>query len=387
MPNRTRRQSSLGSGVVVHPSGIIVTNHHVIEGAQEIRIALSDGREYPSRVILNDQRVDLAVLQVEDIDIELNVLEFADSDAVAVGDLVLAIGNPFGVGQTVTSGIVSALARNQIGVGDFGFFIQTDAAINPGNSGGALIDMRGRLIGINTAIFSRSGGSNGIGFAIPANMVRAVVAAAVSGNDEFERPYIGASFEPVTSDIAEALGLPAARGALVTRVERAGPAQAGGLRPGDVVTAVNGIAVEHPDALGYRLATLGIGTAAVFDVYSGQEERHVEITLARLPENFTDDERLIEGNNPFAGARVANLSPGLADRLRIRDRDEGVVVVAVEPRSPAARFGLRPRDIVVAVNGARVSTSRELAEATANPARAWRMDIERDGQMMRQIVR
>lgn len=222
MPNRTEKQSSLGSGVIVTAGGLVVTNNHVIDGADDIKVALADGREFSSKVLLKDDRVDLAILQI-DAKEQFPVLSLGNSDAIEVGDLVLAIGNPFGVGQTVTSGIVSGLARNQVTQGDFGFFIQTDASINPGNSGGALMNMAGELIGINTAIFSKGGGSNGIGFAIPANLVRVFVAAAERGDASFERPYIGATFDPVTSDVAEALGLhrPAARlSSASSRVDR-----------------------------------------------------------------------------------------------------------------------------------------------------------------------
>src|SRR5690606_34439973 len=190
------------------------------------------------------------------------VVPIGDSDALDVGDLVLAVGNPYGVGQTTTSGIVSALARSHVGVSDFGFFIQTDAAINPGNSGGGLINMSGQLVGINTAIFSRGGGSNGIGFAIPSNMVRAVTQAAVSGSDFFERPYLGADFEEVTAQIAESLGMARPTGALVSSVAPGGPAARAGLRPGDVGLTMNGAPIEHSDALSYRLATQSVGAKA-----------------------------------------------------------------------------------------------------------------------------
>lgn len=249
MPNRSEKQSSLGSGVIVDPKGFVVTNNHVIEGATDIKVALADGREYESTVVLKDERVDLAVLKIK-TEADFTALPLGDSDAVQVGDLVLAIGNPFGVGQTVTSGIVSALARNQVRSGDFGFFIQTDAAINPGNSGGGLINMNGELIGINTAIFSRGGGSNGVGFAIPANLVKTFVASAEHGNATFDRPFVGATFDAVTSEVAEALGLDRARGALVSQVQAGSPAEKAGLKPGQVIIAVNGIPVEHPDALG-----------------------------------------------------------------------------------------------------------------------------------------
>ncbi|AFL51978.1 Do/DeqQ family serine protease [Sinorhizobium fredii] len=386
MPNRTEKQSSLGSGVIVRRDGIVVTNNHVIEGADDIKVALADGREYPCKIVLKDDRLDLAVLKIE-ADGPFDIIPIGDSDAVEVGDLVLAMGNPFGVGQTVTSGIVSALARNQISNGDFGFFIQTDAAINPGNSGGGLINMKGELIGINTAIFSRGGGSNGVGFAIPANLVKVFVGSAEGGGGSFIRPFVGATFEPVTSDVAEALGLDRARGALVAAVQPGGPAANAGIKPGQVVTAVNGISVEHPDALGYRLTTVGIGHEARVTVTEHGEARDIILKLEQAPETAPRDERLIEGRNPFAGAVVANLSPRLADELRMPTSLQGVVVTEVNRGSPAARIGLGPKDIVRSVNGTPIDNSKTLESAVAEDASFWRVEIERDGQLIRQFFR
>lgn len=386
MPNRTQKQSSLGSGVIVGADGIVVTNNHVIEGADDIKVALADGREYPCKVLLKDDRVDLAVLKIDSKE-TFGTLPLGDSDAVEVGDLVLAIGNPFGVGQTVTSGIVSALARNQVKAGDFGFFIQTDASINPGNSGGGLINMKGELIGINTAIFSRGGGSNGVGFAIPANLVKVVVASAVGGRNAFDRPFVGATFDAVTSDVAEALGLSKARGALVSKVLPGSPAEKAGLKPGEVITAVNGIAVEHPDALGYRLATVGIGGEAKLTVSDGGKEEVLTIALDRAPESTPRDERLIEGRNPFSGAVVANLSPRVAEELRMPAGSEGVVVTDINRGSPAARIGLQPRDIIVELNGTSVASTEILEGLVAEDPSVWRVEIERDGQRIRQYFR
>lgn len=386
LPNRTERQSSLGSGVIIEGRGIVVTNNHVIEGADDIRVALADGREFESRVLLKDERFDLAILQIDGAG-PFPAIEFGDTDAIEVGDIVLAIGNPFGVGQTVTSGIVSALARNRVGVSDFGFFIQTDAAINPGNSGGALIDMNGRLIGINTAIFTRSGGSNGIGFAIPANLVRAVAQTAESGGDVFERPFIGATFETVTPEIAEALGLRRAFGALVSDVDRGGPARKAGLRAGDIVIGFNGQPVEHPDALGYRLATAGIGTTAELDVLSRRGQKKIRIVLQAPPADDPRAQRTLEGRNPFAGAVVANLSPRIADQLRMPASARGVVVTDVPRGSFAGRYGLRPGDLISVVNGVEIADVDVLEGVLAQGASFWRFELLRNGQRIRQIIR
>ncbi|MGV8937159.1 MAG: DegQ family serine endoprotease [Allorhizobium sp.] len=386
MPNRTRKQVSLGSGVIVEANGMVMTNNHVIDGADEIKVSLSDGREYPCTVVLKDDRLDLAVLKIETKE-PLPALMIGDSDALEVGDLVLAIGNPFGVGQTVTSGIVSALARNQVTEGDFGFFIQTDASINPGNSGGALMNMKGELIGINTAIFSKGGGSNGIGFAIPANLVKVFLAAADSGAASFERPYVGASFDPVTSDVAEALGLAKVRGALVARTVEGGPADKAGLKPGQVVTALNGIPVEHPDALGYRLTTAGLGASVTLTVQENGAEKQLTLVLSAAPEIPPRDERLIEGRAPFAGATVANLSPRLGYELHMPSDATGVVISKIVPGSPAARLGFAPHDIIVAINGTDIASSAALAEIAAGDPDLWRVEIERDGKRIRQMFK
>lgn len=385
-PNRTEKQRSLGSGVIVEENGTVVTNNHVIDGADEIKVALSDGREFPVRVVLKDARLDLAVLKIETKG-TFQAMSLGDSDAAAVGDLVLAIGNPFGVGQTVTSGIVSALARNQVKEGDFGFFIQTDASINPGNSGGALMNMSGELIGINTAIFSRGGGSNGIGFAIPSNLVKVFLAAADKGVKSFERPYIGASFEPVTSDVAEALGLDRAIGALVVRVVEGGPADKAGLKPGQVVTVVNGMPVEHPDALGYRLTTAGLGGSAQLGIIENGEQKSVRLALEGAPETVPRDERILIGRNPFSGAKIANLSPKVAYELQMPTEATGVVVTGFEENSTAQRLGFAKGDIIVAINGVPIAATRDMVAVIDSSPDFWRVEIDRAGQRIRQIFR
>ena len=381
-----RAQSSLGSGVLVDPSGVIVTNYHVIKDADEVKVATADGREFASKVMLKDETLDLAVLKIA-ADKPFPVVAIGDSDALEVGDLVLAIGNPFGVGQTTTSGIVSALARSHIGVSDSGYFIQTDAAINPGNSGGALINMGGQLVGINTAIYSRSGGSIGIGFAIPSNMVRAFADAAKAGLDFFERPYIGAEFEAVTSQIAESLGMEKPIGALVSSVDASGPAGKAGLKPGDVVLSLNNTPVESIEALDYRMATLSIGTKATFAVLSKGKQATLEIPLERAPEGAKATEVTLHGRSPFSGAKVAELSPRLAQRLGLRTDLKGVTVIDINRDSPAADFGFQPGDIVREVNGTTIETAATLAQIAQQDTRWWRFTVERGGQTLRQVLR
>ncbi|GLU25209.1 DegQ family serine endoprotease [Brucella sp. NBRC 12950] len=384
---KSRTEQSLGSGVIVDASGIVVTNNHVIKDADEIKVALSDGRQFESKVLLRDETTDLAVLKIDAND-KFPVLSLGDSDGVEVGDLVLAIGNPFGVGQTVTNGIVSAQSRTQVGVSDFDFFIQTDAAINPGNSGGGLIDMRGRLIGINTAIYSRSGGSVGIGFAIPSNMVRAVVDAALSGSTSFERPFIGATFQNITPDVAEGLGMDKSFGVLVTAVTKGGPAEQAGLKVGDVVLSVQGVRADNIDVLGYRLSTAGIGNTVTLDIVRNGKDSKLPVKLAKEPEAKPQQKQTIEGDNPFAGAVVEEVTPQTASKMRLRDGARGVIVTDVVINSQAARLGLRQRDIIRGINGNPIRTINDLT-AALNDGRglAWRLEVERNGALIRQFVR
>jgi Do/DeqQ family serine protease len=381
-----RMQSSLGSGVIVDAKGIIVTNNHVIAGADEVKVALPDGREFECTILLKDERSDLAVLKISSPD-AFPALQLADSDSIEVGDLVLAIGNPFGVGQTTTSGIISALARNQVGVSDFGFFIQTDAAINPGNSGGGLLNMSGEVIGINTAIFSKSGGSVGIGFAIPSNMVRAVVETALQGGSEFNRPYIGATFEPVSSEIAESLGMDRPLGALVVRIAREGPAETAGLKVGDVVLNVDGHSVEHPDALGYRLSTKGIGKQVQLEVLSRNARRLINVLLQAPPKTEVGGEKAIEGDNPFAGSVITGLSPSIAETLRIDPDRKGVIVTRILRDSPAIRVGLRPGDIIIELNGVEIVTVDQVSEVIESRPSFWSFKVDRNGRIIRRFFR
>lgn len=382
-PQRQRETSSLGSGVIVDPSGIIVTNNHVIKDASTIKVVLSDKREFEAEIVLKDERTDLAILRIdlEGRRVTFPYLEFANSDALEVGDLVLAIGNPFGVGQTVTSGIVSALARTRVGVTDYQFFVQTDAAINPGNSGGALVDMQGRLVGVNTAIFSRSGGSNGIGFAIPSNMVRVVVSASDMG-DIVQRPWLGATFQVVSSDIAESLGLSRPRGALVTKIERNGPFDRAGIRVGDLILRMEGNRLDDPDELGYRLATRSLGEDVTFLVRRGNKRLRISLRLVPPPETVPRDEQMITGRSPLAGAIIANLSPALAQEIG-STKNEGVVILSVEPGSPAQRYRFKEGDIVMELNGREMENARQMVRRIGRGGRIWRFKLARNGRVLR----
>jgi Do/DeqQ family serine protease len=378
-------QRSLGSGVLVDPSGLVVTNHHVIEGADQVKVSLADKREFEARIVLRDQRSDLAVLRLNAPGEKFPAIEFADSDALQVGDVVLAIGNPFAVGQTVTHGIVSAVARTQVGISDYQFFIQTDAAINPGNSGGALVDLSGRLVGINTAIFSRSGGSQGIGFAIPANMVKVVVASAEGGGTAVKRPWLGARLQPVTSDIADGLGLKRPAGALVATLTAASPAARAGLKAGDLIVAIDGQEVDDPNAFDYRFATKPLGGTARLALIRGGKEITIPVALEPLPDT-PHEELVIQARSPFQGARVSNLSPAVADELRLDPSTEGVVITNIADGSLAQSLGFMRGDIVNVVNNQKIGKTRDLERASGQQSRVWRITITRGGRQLSVVL-
>ncbi len=383
--SRERIENSLGSGVIVSADGVIVTNHHVVQDADEVVVVLADRREMIAELIGSDESSDLAVMRIDGGDRPLPFIEFGDSDQIEVGDIVLAVGNPFGVGQTVTSGIVSAQTRTGGAAGLNGAsFIQTDAAINPGNSGGALVTLDGRLIGVNTAIISRGGGSIGIGFAIPANLVRIVVAEMVAGGRAV-RPWVGISLQSVTANIARSLGLERPTGVLVKGLHPSGPAKAAGLRIGDVLVAVDGRDIFDRDGFDFRLRTRGIGGKAVFSVLDGGGRRDVIVVLIRPPQDPPADVRRLTGRHPFAGATVANLSPALADELGLARDAMGVLVLEVE-HGPAARIGLRVGDVVLTVVGVDIDLTETLAEVLGRARNEWTVAIRRKGEVLRVTV-
>ena len=379
---RERIQSSLGSGVIVSPDGLIVTNHHVIQGSDEIKVVLADRREFDATLVLGDERTDLAVLRIDAGASELPNVEFRDSDDVEVGDLVLAIGNPFGVGQTVTSGIVSATARTQVGISDYSFFVQTDAAINPGNSGGALVTLDGKLLGINTAIFSRGGGSIGIGFAIPSNMVRTVVASAARGG-EIVRAWSGLIGQDLTQDLAEGFGLSRPGGVVVSRIYPGGPADQAGVRSGDIVLAVDGKQVDDGTSLRFRIATRELGTSTKLDVWRDRERLTLDFPVTPAPETPPRNETTLSGAHPLAGALVANLSPALAEERDLPGAWEGVIITNIARGSTANRLRFAPGDALIAVNDHQVTDVAGLAAELERPTTRWRISLSRDGQVRR----
>jgi len=385
-PGETRKRTaqSLGSGVIMRADGLVVTNAHVIKGADEITVVLADRREFDAKILIQDERTDLAVLKFDTHGENLPFLEIRDSDELEVGDIVLAIGNPFGVGQTVTSGIISALARTALGITDYSFFIQTDAAINPGNSGGALISMDGKLVGVNTAIFSNqrgsSAGSVGIGFAVPSNMVRTILEGVDKG--EIVRPWLGVSGQTMTTALAEQFGLSRPVGVAVTDVYPDGPAANAGIRVGDIILKISGREIVDEQALRYRVATRPLESIAEIEILRRGKRQTVKVPMQPPLARPEPDIRDLRGQHPLAGARVANLSPAFALEQGLDDMARGVVILKVARQSPAARIGLRPGDIVLEVNGTKIELVAELEQEMMASQHAWRISIRREGQVL-----
>jgi serine protease Do len=382
-----RDTGAVGSGVILRDNGVIVTNHHVIKSGGTIDVILNDKRTFTAKVLLSDERTDLAVLQIDTKGEKLPFLELRDSDEVEVGDLVLAIGNPFGVGQTVTSGIVSAVARSSVNISDIRSFIQTDAAINPGNSGGALVTLDGRLAGINTAIISPrsgagTGGNVGIGFAIPANMVGAVVRAALT-TGRIARPTLGIGGQDVTADIARARGLDRIGGVIVSTVQPDSPAAGVGIKAGDVILKINGREVSDIQDLRFRLATMPVGGKVKLTIIRGKETVEVEVPLKEAAA-ATEIENAVTltGNHPLAGAQVTKLTAGVAEQLSMRG-NRGIVIVKVNPGSIAARRGFKPKDVLLQVNGVALDSVDELRQALAQSQGMWNIVGSRDGTAFR----
>jgi Do/DeqQ family serine protease len=375
---RARVEGSLGSGVIVRSDGIIVTNNHVIEGGQEITVSLSDRREYPAKILLADAKADLAVLKIEATG--LPTLAISSGEDLQVGDLVLAIGDPFGVGQTVTNGIISALNRTDVGASSVASFIQTDAAINPGNSGGALVDMDGNLIGVNSMILSRSGGSQGIGFAIPGPVVRQVVDTALGGGKVVSRPWLGVSGQAVTSEIARSLGLDRPHGVLLASVYPGSSAARAGLQQGDAVLSVDGQAVDDETSLNYRIGTHRPGDSVSVAYQRGGSARTARVTV-EAPPSRPRDQQLVQGQNPFDGAVVLNLSPATAIELDVDPFRAGVVVSEIRG-GLSANAGIRPGDLIKQVNGKKIDSVSDLRAALQARTRTWSIVIDRGGQQI-----
>jgi serine protease Do len=361
-------QRGLGSGVVVSTDGYILTNHHVIDGAQQIEVELREQRSIDAKLIGSDPPSDLAVLKIEQAG--LSALALADSDKVQVGDVVLAIGNPLGIGQTVTMGIISAKSRRTgLSNGSFEDFLQTDAPINRGNSGGALVDSSGNLVGINSQILSPSGGSIGIGFAIPSNMARNVLDQLIKSG-KVRRGHLGIVVQPVTEDIASSVGLSSARGVIVSQVQRGSAAERAGLKQGDVILALNGNPVSDPNSFRNDIAATPPGQTVTLRIWRDGNEQELRPTLGE----FTSDERrgrsTENGSSESPGSddgrlglSVQPLTPALAQELGLRSDTQGMVVMEVDPLGPAANVGIRRGDVIEQVNQQPVGSVADLRAA------------------------
>lgn len=369
MPIRPHVEASLGSGVILQPDGLVATNAHVIESATEIMVVLSDGREFPARIALVDKASDLALLRIDPGTETLPFATLKPSESLEVGDLVIAIGNPFGVGQTVTSGIVSAQGRSSLDINDFNFFIQTDAAINPGNSGGPLVAMDGGVVGINTAIFSSSGGSLGIGFAIPSEMVATVVAAEKSGQTSVKgviRPWLGVNAQSMTPEIAQSLGLSRPGGALIADLNPASPLLKAGVQVGDIIKSVNGHAIHDAAEMKFRMATVPIGDKAQLEIQRGAQTLTVSVEALPPPDEPPRQETTLKGRHMLNGVTIANLNPAVAAELDYTGKEQGVIVLRV-PQSMRMRI-VSPGDILLEINGTKLKTVTDVIKAMQQPS-------------------
>lgn len=383
---RERVSRSLGSGVIVDSEGIVVTNQHVVADATQMRVILHDGREFDAQQIFSDDRTDLALLRIDPAGTRLTAIEFAPPRSIEVGDLVLAIGNPFGVGKSVTSGIISATSRTDVGISDFAFFIQTDAAVNPGNSGGALVDMAGRLIGVNTSIVSRSGGSNGIGFAIPVEMVKRIVAGVTEGGT-FERSWLGVKSRRVTGDIAKSLGLSQPAGAIILDIWKNGAADRAGLRAEDVILEIDGQKVRDQKGIDFLVATMAPGKKFELRYFRDGREKTINVRAEAVPGSKKTVRLEIEDPELFNGLTVEMLSPATAEKLGRDPFARGVVIAKTRRGSPAQRLGFRPGDLFVQINESEIKTLRDFERTLDSDPRYWALTIDRNGRIIRTRVR
>lgn len=377
---RPQLQNSLGSGVIVSEDGLVVSNYHVVGGATDIRVVLKDRREVAAKVVLADEESDLAILQLDEAE-GLTAVQLRDSETLEVGELVLAIGNPFGVGQTVSSGIISGLARTGAMLGNArGYFIQTDAAINPGNSGGALVDIEGRLLGINTSILTRSGGSNGIGFAIPSNLVQRFIEQAEEGFDRFQRPWAGVSAQPVSADLAEGLGMSRPEGIVLTDLHPRSPFAERGLAVGDVILDVDGQPVTTPAEMIFRMSVTGIGREVELDVLRMGQERKVSVPLSAPPDDPPREAYAVPDRQVFSGLEISNINPAVAQETGWDMPPVGVVVT--RSQGVASRVGLRPGDVLVEINGTRIQSTSDVADMLNRGGRGYTMRVLRGGRLL-----
>ena len=387
-----RLESSLGSGVIVDAGGLVITNAHVIRDADQITAGLQDGRELPAMLVLQDDASDLALLRLETNGEKLPAAALQPSETLEVGDLVMAIGNPFGVGQTVTSGIVSALARSSLNINDFNFFIQTDAAINPGNSGGPLVSMDGGVVGINSAIYSKDGGSLGIGFAIPSEMVATLLAAEKAGqitkSGVLIRPWVGLSTQSLTPELASSLGLKTPTGALISSIHADSPAVDAGLKQGDVVTAVNGHSVQDAAEFRFRMAMVPTGGKADVTYKRKGEESTTSLSPVSPPDSPARDSVTVSGKNPLQGATIMNINPAVEVELGLKNTPDKGVVVGDVARGSLASQVVQVGDVILGINKTPINSPKDAVAAIKSPTRqGWMLKINSGGQIRTLLVR
>ncbi|HEX4473624.1 MAG TPA: DegQ family serine endoprotease [Polyangiaceae bacterium] len=388
-PEQRQIEHGLGSGVVISSDGIVLTNNHVVDGADEIKVTTADKREFNVKVIGTDAKSDLAVLKLQGDVKDLHPIELADSSRLRLGDVVLAIGNPFGVGQTITMGIVSAKGRANVGIAAYEDFIQTDAAINPGNSGGALVNMEGQLVGINTAILSRTGGSNGIGFAIPSNMAQPIMKALLD-HGKVVRGWLGVGIQDVDQDLAKAMNLPTTKGVLISEVMDTGPAAKAGLQSGDVVLKLNGLDVDSTGEFRNAIAAAGAAAIVKLDVLRNGKSFAIDAKLGELPEKVGAAGGTTLGTQPggLEGLTLEDLNPGLRQRLQLPSSvKSGVVVTQVDPGSPAGESGLHPGDVVLEVNRVAVTNVDAFKAAYTKAKDRALLRIVREGRTLYVVVK
>ncbi len=375
-----------GTGVIIDSSGLIVTALNVVADADTVRVRLADGREFTTDVVLKDRRSELAVLRISGAGSNLPTIPFADSDTVEVGDLVLSIGNPFSVGLSVSFGLVSAFTSVPDDPARNTYFVQTDAAINPGDSGGALVDVKGRLVGIDRMIVTPSGKSFGVGFAIPSNLVQAVVGAVATGQAR-KPPWLGATVQDVTPAIADAMKLASSGGVLVTDVVLGGPAATTHLQNNDVIVSIDDNPVKNVSVLDYRLDVRGVGGTATLGIIRDGKQYQTTIKLEVAPETVPRDETTISGDLPLTGATVLNLSPAVADELGFTGKPNGVIVSSVADNTPASIAHLQRGDVIVKLNDVSINTTHQLARVAGQKAHTWDLIIDRGGKQLRVQVR
>jgi serine protease Do len=376
---KERREQSLGSGVIVSPEGYVLTNNHVVEGATDVKVTLSDKRELKAQIVGTDPKTDVAVLKLEGSNFP--AITLGNSSKVQIGDYALAIGDPFGVGQTVTMGIVSAKGRGNLGIEDYEDFIQTDAPINPGNSGGALVNDRGELVGINTAILSHgSGGNEGIGFAIPINLAKSVM-NQILDHGKVTRGYLGVVVQPITPAMAKALGQSEPKGVLVGDVSAKGPAQASGVERGDIILELNGNAINDSNELRNTISMMQPGEPVKLKILRRGSTQNLTVKLGELPNSKEQAENSQEGasKDAFEGVSVDNLDADTAKQLGLPASTKGVVVTGIDPASPKADSGLREGDVIQEVNHLRVHNVGEFREAMRKAGNTALLLVDRGG--------